>query len=95
MIGSGCAVSMQEEMIHFVRQWGTTLAYVADLPLPLPLQYDQTPNGCRLGLVRIHLGAVQLVSVLKQARVHSIGGGVGKVWSGHHGLCVPSRAARR
>ena len=53
---------MQEEMIHFVRQWGTTLAYVADLPLPLPLQYDQTPNGCCLGLVRIHLGAVQLVS---------------------------------
>lgn len=60
-----CSIDAREEMIHFVRQWGTTLAYVADLPLPLPLQYDQTPNGCRLGLVRIHLGAVQLAGELR------------------------------
>lgn len=52
----------QEEMIHFVRQWGGTLAWNAELPLPLPLQFDETSGGCRLGFVRVNDGAVQLVS---------------------------------
>ncbi len=44
-----------------MRQWGGTLAWNAELPLPLPLQFDETPSGCRLGFVRINDGAVQLV----------------------------------
>ncbi len=55
-----CAAS-QEEVLHFVRQWGSTLAWNAELPLPLPLQFDETPGGCRLGFVRVNNGAVQLV----------------------------------
>jgi hypothetical protein len=48
-------------MVHFIRQWGGTLAWNAELPLPLPLQFDEIPGGCRLGFVRVNDGAVQLV----------------------------------
>lgn len=60
-----CDIDSQEEMIHFVRQWGGTLAWNAELPLPLPLQFDETTGGCRLGFVRVNDGAVQLVGELR------------------------------
>jgi hypothetical protein len=43
-------------------QWGATLTWSAELPLPLPLQFDEVAAGCRLGFVTVRDGAVCLVS---------------------------------
>lgn len=66
-----CDIDSQDEMVHFIRQWGGTLAWNAELPLPLPLQFDEIPGGCRLGFVRVNDGAVQLVGDLRFAVVPS------------------------
>lgn len=42
-------------------QWGATLTWSAELPLPLPLQFDEVADGCRLGFVTVRDGAVCLV----------------------------------
>ena len=50
-------------------QWGATLTWSAELPLPLPLQFDEVANGCRLGFVTVRDGAVCLVTLLLE---HSV-----------------------
>ncbi len=51
-------------------QWGATLTWSAELPLPLPLQFDEVADGCRLGFVTVRDGAVCLVrTVVERIRI--------------------------
>jgi hypothetical protein len=40
------------ELRDSVREFARTMAYAADLPLPLPLQVDDTPSGVRIAMLR-------------------------------------------
>jgi len=44
------------ELRDSVREFAKTLAFAADLPLPLPLQVDDTPLGVRLAMMRVAPG---------------------------------------
>jgi len=49
-----CSIASQdmEEAVTYVRQWAHTLAYGAEVPLPMPLQCDNVPDGVRVAVIR-------------------------------------------
>eukprot|EP00899_Mesostigma_viride_P001462 jgi/Mesvir1/11316/Mv08172-RA.1 len=46
--GTACQYS---ELIHWVRQWGQTFLFSAELPLPLPIQCDDVEGGARMAFM--------------------------------------------
>jgi hypothetical protein len=40
-----------EEAVTFIRQWAQTLAYVGEIPLPMPLQCDSVEDGVRIAMI--------------------------------------------
>lgn len=51
------------ELRDALREWAKTIAFAADLPLPLPLQVDDTPSGVRLAMLRTAPSGGGLTSV--------------------------------
>jgi hypothetical protein len=51
------------ELRDSLREWAKTIAFAADLPLPLPLQVDDTPSGVRLAMLRTAPSGGGLTSV--------------------------------
>jgi hypothetical protein len=54
-------VAASSSLVHWVRQWAQTLPFSAELPLPMPLQFDEVAGGARLGFVKVVDGALQMV----------------------------------
>ena len=52
------------ELRDSVREFARTMAYAADLPLPLPLQVDDTPSGVRIAMLRTNNGSLASVGEL-------------------------------
>mmetsp|Transcript_33620 Transcript_33620/g.56483 ORF Transcript_33620/g.56483 Transcript_33620/m.56483 type:complete len:413 (-) Transcript_33620:228-1466(-) len=40
-----------EEAVTYLRQWAQTLAYVGEIPLPMPLQCDSVEDGVRIAII--------------------------------------------
>ena len=41
------------ELLESLREFACTMAFASDLPLPLPLQVDDTPSGVRISMLRM------------------------------------------
>lgn len=41
-----------DELRDMIREWAKTLAYSSELPLPLPLQVDELPDGVRIAMLQ-------------------------------------------